>query len=64
MLVLSIDMGEEVTINGPCVIKPVRGNGASVRLGFIADRSTDIVRKSARKRKDESLKTRKQEWED
>jgi carbon storage regulator len=48
MLVLSRKRGEQVVIDGPCVVSLVEIRGDKVRLGFDADRSVKIDRREVR----------------
>ena len=45
MLVLTRKVGEAITIGGDITIRVLKVNGNQVRIGIIADESTEVVRK-------------------
>ncbi len=44
MLVLSRKVNEGIAISGPCVIEIVKISGNRVSIGFVAEKSTHILR--------------------
>ncbi len=43
-LVLTLDRGDRVTVDGPCVVRLVEQRGHRSRIGFFAPETTRIIR--------------------
>ena len=59
MLVLTRHLGQQVKIDGPCIITLVDIDRGQVRLGFEADRDVSILRTELMKSKDQAAPQRK-----
>lgn len=44
MLILTRNEEQSVAVDGPCIIKVLEIRGNKIKLGFIGDRSTKIMR--------------------
>ena len=57
MLILSREIGEQIEVDGPCVITFAELRGNQIRLGFEADRSVNIWRRELLEESRESRKS-------